>query len=75
MDDKIILYTTHCVRCKGLELMLKKKNINYEERYINPDKPEEVQIMLDMGFKNAPGLVVSGEIKDFASAMAWVREQ
>ena len=75
MDDKIILYSTHCSRCKGLELALKKNNIQYEEVYIDPNKPEEVKIMIDMGLQSAPGLVVNGEIKDFNQVMKWIKER
>lgn len=75
MDDEVILYTTHCPRCSALEMMLKKKKVSYTERYINPNNPDEIKIMLDMGLQSAPGLVVCGKVKDFPAAMAWVREQ
>lgn len=73
--DKIILYSTHCSHCKVVTMMLQKKNIQYEEVYINPDKPEEVQIMLDMGLKSAPGLVVNGKVMNFTEAVNWIKEQ
>ncbi len=74
MDD-IKLYTTHCPICKGLELQLKKKNIKYEEIYINPNNPDEVQVMLDMGLKGAPGLLVNGRIMSAVDAIKWIKEQ
>ena len=74
MDD-IKLYSTHCARCRVVTLMLNKKNIKYEEVYVNPDKPEEIQVMLDMGLKSAPGLVVNGKVMDFNEAVSWIKEQ
>ena len=74
MDD-IKLYTTHCPICKGVELLLKKKNIQYEEVYINPNNSDEVQIMIDMGLKGAPGLLVNGRIMNAAEAINWIKEQ
>ena len=75
MGDEVIFYTTHCPRCSALEIMLKKKKITYVEKYVDPNKAEEVQVMLDLGLQGAPGLVVNGEVKSFPEAMAWVREQ
>ncbi len=75
MDDKIIFYSTHCPMCRGVELQLKKKNIKYEEIYINPNEPNEVQVMLDLGLKGAPGLVVNGRVMNAAEATKWIKEQ
>ena len=75
MDEKIVFYSTHCAHCRAVELMLKKKNIQYKEIYINPEKPEEVQVMLDMGLQSAPGLVVDGEVMDYNQALNWIRRQ
>ena len=73
--DKIILYSTHCGHCRMITLMLQKKNIEFEEVYIDPDNPEEVKIMLDMGFKSAPGLVVGDTKMNFEEAKRWIQEQ
>ena len=75
MDSKIVLYSTHCAHCRTVELMLKKKNISYEEVYINPEDPEQIKIMTDLGLTGAPGLVVDGQVMDYQTAMRWVREQ
>lgn len=68
MAIKIILWSTHCPRCKVLELKLKQKNIMYEE--IN-----DVELMKAKGFKEAPKLEVDGVVMDFKEAVNWVKEQ
>lgn len=73
--EKVVLYSTHCSHCKAVAMLLDKKHIEYEEHYIDPSKPEEVQIMLDMGLKSAPGLVVGEKVMSYTEAIQWIREQ
>lgn len=54
--DKIILFSTHCPLCKGVELKLKAKNIPY--RLITNEEE-----MKKIGLKSAPALSVNGQIK------------
>ena len=65
---EVIFYSTHCPRCKVLEMKLKKKNINYTE--VN-----DVQEMLSLGIKTAPALFVNGAIMDFGQAVKWINAQ
>lgn len=65
---KVILYSTHCPRCKNLTMKLQQKNIAYEE--IN-----DVKTMTAKGFKEVPKLEVDGVIMDFKQAVDWVKEQ
>ena len=65
---KVILYSTHCPRCKVLELKLKQKNVVYEE--IN-----DVQQMKARGFSEAPKLEVDGVVYGFKEAVDWIKEQ
>ena len=65
---KVILYSTHCPRCKVLELKLKQKDIVYEE--IN-----DVEQMKAKGFNEAPKLEVDGTVYGFKEAVDWVKEQ
>ena len=53
---KIILYSTHCPVCRGVEMRLKAKKIPYEE--INDEEE-----MKRIGLLSAPVLSVDGEIK------------
>ena len=73
MDIK--LYSTHCPHCRTVAMMLDKKNISYEEIYIDPSKPEAVKIMVDMGLRGAPGLVVGDKVMEFTEALRWIKEQ
>lgn len=61
----VILYTTHCPKCKVLEKKLMTKNITYTE-ITNTD------VMLEMGFDATPMLEVDGQIMDFKAASDWI---
>ena len=63
----VTLYSTHCPKCKVLEMKLKQKNINYEE--IN-----DVEIMKAKGFMSAPKLEVDGVVYEFKDAVDWIKE-
>ena len=64
----IILWSTHCPRCRVLEVKLKQKGIEYEE--IN-----DVEQMTAKGFKEAPKLEVDGIAMDFKQAVDWLKGQ
>lgn len=66
--EQVILFTTHCPRCKALELKLNKKNIKFEES-------EDINAMLSAGLKSAPGLSVNGKMMDFTAAVQWINSQ
>ena len=65
---EIILWSTHCPRCKVLELKLKQKGIKFEEN-------TSVEEMTAKGFKEAPKLEVDGVVMDFKTAVEWIKEQ
>ena len=62
---KIILFTTHCPKCRVLEMKLKSKKIEYEE--VN-----DVNIMTEKGFTSAPMLEVDGQVMDFKTAFTYI---
>lgn len=66
MQD-IVLYSTHCPKCRILETKLKQKGIKYTEE-------NDVKKMLDMGLKSVPWLCVDGEMMDFGQANKWINE-
>lgn len=69
MGERVILYSTHCPRCKVLTLKLQQKGIQYEE--IN-----DVEIMKAKGFQEAPKLELpDGTIMGFKEAVNWIKEQ
>ena len=65
---KIILWTTHCPRCKVLEAKLKQNNIDYEAN-------SNIELMKAKGFSDAPKLEVCGVIYDFKEAVEWLKGQ
>ena len=65
---KVIFWSTHCPRCKVLELKLKQKGIEFEEN-------NSVEEMTAKGFKEAPKLEVDGVVMDFKQAVDWIKEQ
>lgn len=64
----VVFYSTHCQKCRILELKLKQKNIKYEEN-------NNVDEMLSKGITSAPCLEVDGELLDFGKAVKWVNER
>ncbi len=65
---EVILYTTHCPKCNILEKKMQIAGINYTVS-------EDVQKMLELGFKSAPVLTVDNEPYLFKEACLWVDDQ
>lgn len=63
----IILYTTHCPKCKVLQKKLNQNNISY---IINQD----IDKMLQLGILSAPALEINNTILDFGQAIQWLKE-
>jgi len=64
----IILYTTHCPKCRILETKLKAKNIEYQV-------VTDAEVMIDKGFMSSPMLEVDGTVMDFSQANNWINER
>ena len=65
---RILVYTTHCPKCKILEKALESKGIHYT---IN----EDVDEMIRLGIATVPQMVVEDESRmDFKTAMMWIKE-
>ena len=69
---EVILYTTHCPKCRILEIKLSQKNIAYTE-------VADVELMKSKGFLSAPMLEVktadptpSSTIMEFGDAVKWI---
>lgn len=65
---EIILYEHGCPRCRVLKTKLDQKGIQYQT--VN-----DVEIMKEKGFKEAPKLEIDGVIMDFKEAIEWLKEQ
>ena len=61
----IKFYTTHCPKCRVLELKLKQKGIDYEEF-------DNVEEMLAKGLTSAPYLEVDDKLLNFSEAVKYV---
>lgn len=62
---KLVLYTTHCPKCKVLETKLKAKNVEYEA-------VEDKAAILKAGIRTVPVLVVDDKHLDFLAAVKYV---
>lgn len=60
-----VLYTTGCPRCKVLHRKLQEKGVSFTVI-------DDINIMLDKGFMEAPVLEVDGKEMSFAEAVSWV---
>lgn len=63
---EVILYEHGCPRCKVLKMKLDQANIQYQT--VN-----DVNVMQEKGFKEAPKLEVDGVVMDFKEAVEWIR--
>ena len=64
----IVLYSTHCPKCRVLEKKLQQKGITYQE--VN-----DIAIMQEKGFLSVPILEVDGKIFNFKQANDWINAQ
>lgn len=62
---RVIFYSTHCPKCNVLKKKLDQKNVAYEE--VN-----DVEIMTQKGFMQAPMLEVDDKIMNFSEATNWI---
>lgn len=67
MNDKIILYSTGCPKCRVLEAALKRKSVVFEHC-------SDVNKMIELGFKEAPVLQVGDKMLSYNEGMKYVME-
>ncbi len=66
--QQVILYTTHCPRCKVIEKKLQQKNIPYLTI-------EDEAIMAEKGFTEVPMMTVGiGAPMNFKQANDWINK-
>ena len=61
----VVLYSTHCPKCRVLEAKLNQKGIDYETN-------TDVKLMEKKGFVTVPKLEVDGVVYDFKEAVEWI---
>lgn len=64
-DKDIVLYTTHCPKCRILKAKLESKGISYTVC-------DDVDKMEQLGFTTVPILSVDGKFYDFSDAIAYI---
>ena len=64
-NSEIVLYSTHCPKCKVLETKLKQKGIQYTEI-------DDVSGLIEKGFKSAPVLKVGDKYLEFSDANKYI---
>lgn len=63
---KVILWSTHCPRCKVLTIKLQQKGVVYEEI-------DDVEQMKAKGFQEVPKLeLADGTVMNFKEAVDWI---
>ena len=67
-NKSVILFSTHCPKCRIIEMKLQQKQIPFEVR-------DDVDEMRQLGFKTAPYLKVENSLLEFAAAVRWINEQ
>lgn len=63
--EEIILYTTHCPKCRVLETKLHRKNVPFQEC-------TDVEVMKSLGLQTAPHLKVGDKLMDFVEANSYI---
>lgn len=63
----IVLYTIDCPKCKVLETLLKKNNLEYES-------VRDVELMVQKGFKDCPKLEIDGKLYNFTESVKMLQE-
>lgn len=63
----ITLYTTHCPKCEVLYKKLETAGLQF-------DVCEDVEELMNLGFKTVPILKVDDKFLDFKQAVDWIKE-
>ena len=67
--EEIVLYSTCCPKCKAVEILLAKKNVNY---ILVEDTDKVVKIGEAHDIKSAPILQVGDDFLDFSKAVKYI---
>lgn len=65
MDDKIILYSIGCPKCKVLEKKLQDKGVEFEVC-------SNIDRMKELGIDSLPVLEYKGQLMEFLEAIGWL---
>lgn len=62
---EVILYTTHCPKCRILENELSKKKIDFTII-------DDVDYMIQKGVSSIPMMEINGKLKNYNEAIRWI---
>ena len=60
MKDIVIYSSNTCVNCKAAKQFMSENNIQYEEKNIDDDR-NNMQYLIDNGFRGVPVIVINDE--------------
>lgn len=72
MGKVITFYTIHCPKCKVLQMLMDKKNINFE---VIDDKDVVMSMAEKNNIKSAPFAFIDGECYNTKQLQEWIKEQ
>lgn len=64
---EIILYSTHCPQCRGVESLLSRKNIPYI-------LCSDIEVMQSLGLRQTPVLSVDGQLLKGKDIYEWIHK-
>ena len=67
--EEITLYSTRCPKCKAVEILLHKKDVDFT---LIEDSEKVVQVGEEHGIISAPILKVGNEFLDFSKAVKYI---
>lgn len=68
INKNLVLYSTGCIACKTLKMILDKEGITYVEN-------NSTEKMSELGFTHVPILEVDGVFLNYDAAKRWIQEQ
>lgn len=72
MGKVIKYYTIHCPKCRVLQMLMDKKNINFE---VIDDKDVVMSVAEENNIKSAPFAFIDDECYDTKQLQEWIKEQ
>lgn len=73
MGKRVIkYYTIHCPKCKVLQILMDKKNIEFE---VIDDKDVVTSVAEENNVKSAPFALIDGVCYDTKKLQEWIKEQ
>ena len=72
MGERVKFYTIHCPKCNELQMIMKKKNIEFD---VIDDKDTVMSVADENNIKSAPFALIDGVYYDVKKLQEWIKEQ